>query len=200
MSDAARPLDLQTAAGWIRWTPPPKYIKEKDRVLPDGILVHSCRQRAVDLNRGFCPVDGGAKNQDVLDPRAYRDGKVQVLHVEGVCDDQNAEGDRPLQVGLAEELSACPERKMNSAIDLERWVGELAFRDQALMERKMAGFETTQIAHDLDQPYNVTYYREKQLGHELAKRAGVSIAGRKRRTSSSNSGAARSARAIQQIQ
>jgi hypothetical protein len=157
-----------------------RYAK-RGKVLPDAILVFSCRQRAVDLARHFVPADGTWRNQDVMDPRCFRDGKAELLRLDGVCDDQNAEGDRTLEIGLADELCQSTERKMNSAMDLEQWVGGLAFRDQALMAGKMAGFETTRLAHDLSLPYGVTYQREKQLGHELARRAGVSIAPREKR-------------------
>ena len=129
----------------------------------------------------FVPGGRRRRSQDVLDPRAYRDGKVQVLRINGIADDQNAEGDKSLQVGLAEEMAASPERKINSAIDLEAWIGGLTFRDQALMERKMAGFETSQTAHELGLPYGRTWRREKQLGQELAQRAGVRIGPRRRR-------------------
>ena len=169
------------------------YAIERGVILDDAILVRKCRWHACDLARQFVPGGRRRRSQDVLDPRAYRDGKVQVLRIDGALDDQSAEGDRPLQVGLAEEMAASPERKMNSAIDLQQWVGDLVFRDQALLERKMEGFETTQIAHELGTPYGVTYRREKELGQELAQRAGVLIAPRRRRqpTAVSSAGAAR---------
>lgn len=163
------------------WAMYKRYAK-RGVILDDAILVKKCRWSACDLGRHFVPADGCWRNRDVLDQRAYRDGHVQVLHIEGVLDDQNVEGDRSLQVGLAEELAASPERKMNSAMDLRKWVGGLTFRDQAIMQRKMEGFTTTEVAAELTQPYLVTYRLEKRLGMELARRAGVRIntAGKRR--------------------
>jgi len=121
------------------------YATDKGKVLDDGILVHSCRQRAVDLDRHFVPADDTWRNQDVLDPRAYRNGKVEVLRIDGIHEDGGAEGDRGLHVGFAEALASNPGRKIRSAIDLESWIGELSHRDRYIMEARMAGYSLGQI-------------------------------------------------------
>ena len=60
------------------WAMYSRYARDKDTVLDDAILVHSCRQRATDLGRRFVGNMGAScTNQDVLDPRAYRDGHVK---------------------------------------------------------------------------------------------------------------------------
>jgi hypothetical protein len=181
LSNAPTVEDRMQDALALTWAMFKRYA-QRGRVLDDAILVLKCRYCACDLARQFVPADGSWRNQDVMDVRAFRDGRVQVLRIDGVVDDQNVEGDRALQVGLAEEMAASPERKMNSALDLESWIGELTFRDRAIMQRKMEGYETTRVAHELGLPYMATYRREKQLGKELASRAGVRVqTGRRRR-------------------
>jgi len=120
-----------------------RYATDKGKVLDDGLLVHSCQQRAVDLDRHFVPADGTWRNQDVLDPRAYRNGKVEVLRIDGIQEDGGAEGDRGLHVGFAEALASNPARKIRSAIDLESWIGELSHRDRYIMAARMAGYSPT---------------------------------------------------------
>ena len=152
-----------------------RYATDKGKVLDDGILVHSCRQRAVDLDRHFVPADGTRRNQDLLDPRAFRDGKVEVLRIDGIHEDGGAEGDRGLNVGFAEALASNPALKIRSAIDLESWIGELSHRDRYIMEARMAGYSLGQIAADLDVSTSNIFARAKALGLELAARAGVRI-------------------------
>lgn len=156
-----------------------RYATEKNKVLDDGILVHSCRQRAVDLDRNFVPADG-RRGYDVLDPRNYRDGKVQVLRLDGIAEDQSSDGDRDIQVGYAEHMECNPARKIRSAIDLERWVGDQSFLDQHILARKYAGCSTAEVAKELEMPYSAVYQRTKERGLELARRAGVHIGGGRR--------------------
>ena len=162
------------ASTWAMFS---RYAKEKNVVLNDAILVHSCRQRATDLGRRFVGTMGAhGTNQDVMDPRAYRDGLVRVYRLGGIHDDEQAdETDRAIEVSLAECRAEDPEQKWNSAIDLERWVGEQMFQDQAILSGKMEGKSTKEIAHECHLPYLVTWRKEKVLGYELAARAGVEI-------------------------
>ena len=166
------------------WRMYSRYATEKDTVLSDAILVHSCRQRATDLNRRFVGSLGvHCTNQDVMDPRAYRDGHVRVYRLGGIHDDEQADGtDRAIEVSLAECRAEDPEERWNSAIDLEAWVGEQMFQDQAILSGKMEGKTTKEIAHETHLPYLVTWRKEKELGHDLADRAGVKIRTGKKRT------------------
>jgi len=153
-----------------------RYATEKGKILDDGILVHSCRQRAVDLDRRFVGKDGATcRNHDVYDPRCFRDGNVEVYRIDGVHDDDSPEGDRQVQIGWAEAMAANPGRKIRSAIDLETWIGELTYRDRYLMTQKMAGFSTAQIAADLNLSLGTVHQKLKKLGLELAARACVCI-------------------------
>ncbi len=167
------------ASTWAMFS---RYATEKDTVLSDAILVHSCRQRATDLNRRFVGTMGSrGTNKDVLDPRAYRDGLVRVYRLSGVNDEEAGdETDRTLEIGLAETMADDPEHRWISAMDLERWVGGQCFLDQGILEGKMLGKTTKEIAHETHLPYLVTWRREKALGHELADQAGVEIGKRSR--------------------
>ena len=164
------------------WAMYSRYAREKDTVLCDAILVHSCRQRATDLNRRFCGTMGAHRtNQDVLDPRCYRDGHVRVYRLGGIHDDEQIdETDRSIEVSLAESMAEDPEQRWISAIDLAAWVGEQTFQDQEILASKMMGQATKDVAYELHLPYLVTWRKEKALGHELATRAGVCIRSIKR--------------------
>ncbi len=159
------------------WAMFSRYATEKDIVLSDAILVHSCRQRATDLSRRFVGAQGArGTNQDVMDARCFRDGHVRVYRLGGIHDDEQAdENDRSIEISLVESMAEDPEEKWNSAIDLESWVGEQCFQNQAILTRKQEGYTTKDIAHQLHLPYLPTWRKEKALGHELAERAGIKI-------------------------
>ena len=82
--------------------------------------------------------------------------------------DEGRNGRRSEEVGLAREVAADPTHKLNSALDLEQWLGTLSHRDRHIMEGKRPGVSTRQIAHDLDLPYLTAWRLEKQLGRDLA--------------------------------
>jgi hypothetical protein len=181
LTDEATAEDRFQIAVALTWEMFARYAAERNVVLSDGILVHSCRQRAVDLDRDFVPADGGCRNQDVLDPRAYRDGKVEVLRLDGNAPNGSREPDRVLEISYAEAMALRPERKIHSAIDLEEWVAAQASLDQLLLEKRMAGYTLEQIAFDLDLTTSKVFERSRKLGLELAARAGVDIEGGRRR-------------------
>jgi hypothetical protein len=175
LTDLALAEDRLQTAICMTWEMFSRYAAEKNVVLSDGILVHSCRQRAVALNRDFVPADGRCRCHDVLDPRAYRDGKVEILHLDGFKPEDYRENDRALEIAFAEAMALRPERKMNSAIDLEAWVGNQTSCDQLILEKKMEGYGLEQIAYELDLPVWKVFDRAKKLGLELAGKMGVHI-------------------------
>ena len=73
------------------------------------------------------------------------------------------------------------EREMNSALDLEKWSSDLSFQEQDLMKKKYLGFATSEVAAHHDLGYQVCYRKIQDLGMDLAQRAGIRIAPRKRR-------------------
>mgnify|MGYP006971727775 CR=1 FL=1 len=165
------------------WAMYSRYAQEKDTVLCDAILVHSCRQRATDLDRRLVGTLGAhCTNQDVMDARAYRDGLVRVYRLNGTHDDEQIdETDRTVEIGLAESLTVAPEDQWISAMDLQAWVGDQTFQDQGILSRKMEGHTTKELAHEIHLPYLVTWRKEKALGADLAARAGVLIKSRGKR-------------------
>ena len=150
-------------------------IVNRGLVLDDGILVHACRQRAVDLDRSFVRAEGTRRLEDAMDPRAYQRGRVEVLRLDAWVEDDSEDESHPHQIGFSEELCTSPERKLNSAIDLDAWLDGLSARDYSLMEGRMAGYELERIGHDLGYSIPTTCRRVKKLGLDLAKRAGVHI-------------------------
>ena len=175
LTDETTAEDRMQIAICMTWEMFRRYAAERNVVLSDGILVHSCRQRAVDLDRDFVPSDGHCRNQDVLDPRAFRDGRVEVLRLDGPEPSAAREPDRTVEIGYAEAMALRPERKMNSAIDLEGWVGQQTSCDQLILEKKMEGYTLEQIAYDLDLTTSKVFDRSKALGLELAAKVGVHI-------------------------
>jgi len=175
LTDFAAAEDRLQIALAMTWEMFMRYAAEKNVVLSDGVLVHSCRQRAVDLDRDFVPADGRCRRRDVYDPRAYRDGKVEVVRLDGAAPNTAREPDRVLEISYAEAMSLRPERKIHSAIDLEQWVAAQTSLDQVILERRMAGYTLEQIAFDLDLTTSKVFERAKKLGLELASRAGVQI-------------------------
>ena len=158
------------------WETYTRYATEKGKILDDALIVHRCRLFAIDQPRRFVKADGThCRNQDVLDPRVYQTGLAVVLRLDWDEVDEGHNGRHSQEVGLAREVAADPTHKLNSALDLEKWIGELSHRDRHIMEAKWVGIETKQIAHDLDLSHATAWRIEKKLGYALAQRAGVRI-------------------------
>ena len=100
-----------------------------------------------------------------MDPRCYRDGKAE-LHRFDIA----PEGDRGLEIAYAEAFEVRTERRMNSAMDLECWIGELGSTDQLLLEMRMKGCTLQEISTEMGMPMGTVDYRLKKLGGLLAGR------------------------------
>lgn len=157
-----------------------RYALEKNKVLDDGILVHSCRQRATDLGRRFVR-DDAQPRRDVMHPMNYSQGKVEVYRLDGLLDD---DGDfvaqdevEALVPGLATTLQVNPQRDIISAVDLESWVTSLAPADRELLAMRQAGATLADIAEHLDVSISKVFSRMKTLGLLLADRACLPVAG-----------------------
>lgn len=164
---------MQDALG-IVWEMFERYATEKGQMLPDSILVHSCRQRAVERSRHYVPCEGAPRQNCVLDPRNYTDGSLEVLHLDGALgpDEDSREGDREL-LGLAVAMCPSPARKIISQIDLDAWLTGLASRDRRLLAMRAAGCTLAEIGTELDLSTSQVWSRCMALGAELAQRAGV---------------------------
>ena len=132
---------------------------DEGHLVDDALLVHHCKLRAIDLGRSVVPA-GGWKCRDVMDPRAHRSGKVEVVELED---------------GYAVEDGLSPGNKLNSAIDLESWLTNLNERDQAIIGCKLKGMNTSETARELGISITGAYQRERKLGRDLATRAGIPL-------------------------
>ena len=161
-----------------------RYALEKSKVLPDAILVYSCGRRAVDPGRHFARCGGSQRARDVLDSRNYANGRVAVLRLDGILQDDDGElpedGDNQL-LGLAAAMSCSMAKRLNSAIDLEAWLGGLDSDERWMLAARAAGYTLAKTAADLGCCLSTVFARTRQLGEELAARVGVKLHDQRRR-------------------
>ena len=158
-----------------------RYGTDKNKVLDDGILVHACKQRAVDLRRRFVR-DDAQPARDVMHPGNYNQGKVEVFRIDGLVDPETGEFIAQDEVealvpGLATALQVNPQRDIISAVDLERFLSGLTEKDQTLLEMRMAGATLKETAEKVGLSISTVFARLKALGLQLADRAGLAVAG-----------------------
>jgi hypothetical protein len=145
-------------------------------LLDDGILVHACRQRAVDLGRHL--VRGEHSKRDVLDPRNYHQGRVEVLHLDGLPDQEGVlpgEEDLAVHAALVDGLARDPRPELDSALDLTSWLATLPAHDQAMLAARYSGHTLQETALAMDSSLSAVFARLKRLGRELADHAGITI-------------------------
>jgi predicted RNA polymerase sigma factor len=138
------------------------------RVMPDALLVRACHLRAIDLTRRLAGADGAQPKKDVYDERAFKEGHVDLLRLDGVSD----EGDGTL-IGFAEPEVPNPARKLASAVDLERWVSGLGSEDRLMLALRQGGHTLTEIGTSIGRSTSFVFGRLHELGRELAERAGL---------------------------
>jgi hypothetical protein len=145
-------------------------------VLDDAVLVHHCRLRAVDLGRQL--VKGGQRLRDAMDPRNYHRGRLEVLRIDGIPDedgDLHGEEDGNVVIGLADGLAQDPTPRIIGAIDLADWARTLPEGDRAVLAARYEGHTLKETAEAMDSSISAVFSRLKRLGGELAHRAGVTI-------------------------
>ncbi|MDC3956265.1 hypothetical protein KEG38_20560 [Polyangium jinanense] len=143
---------------------------ERGELLDDAILVHACRLRATDPGRHYVPCEGYQRKRDVLDPRNYMQGNLEVLHLDDVADDME---DTSFSLGFAELDSTNPTRRIISAISLNEWLETLTPRDRELIELRAAGYDLDESAEKLGLTRFAVCRRVKELGELLAQHAGM---------------------------
>ena len=104
------------------------YGTQKNKVLPDAILVHAATLRAKE-GRRFVR-DDAQPARDAMHPGNYSQGKVEVYRIDGLVDPET--GDflaqnevEALVPGLATALQVNPQKDIISAVDLERFLNGL---------------------------------------------------------------------------
>jgi hypothetical protein len=144
--------------------------------LNTGLLVHMVRLRATDLGRRF--VRGGQPRRDVMDARNYFDGRTQVLHLDGLEDENegwSGEGDVGLQAVWRAATSADPAEELVGAIDLDSWLVSLGADDRDLLAGRLAGHSLQELAWRTNRSITAVFQQLRDLGTDLAEHAGVTV-------------------------
>lgn len=144
--------------------------------LDDALLVHHARLRAVDLARQL--VRSGQRKRDALDPRNYHQGRVEILRIDGLPDEDGTfrrEEDAEVVIGLADGLAQDPTPKIIGALDLAKWVNTLAPDDRAVLAARYEGHTLKEAAEAMGSTISPVFARLKRLGTELARRAEIEI-------------------------
>ncbi len=70
-----------------------QYVKSvaEGRPMDDGLLVHACHLRAIDLGRRLAGAGGSQPKRDVYDERHYKEGRLELLRLDGLVDDGDEE-------------------------------------------------------------------------------------------------------------
>jgi hypothetical protein len=148
----------------------------RGELMDDALVVFAARRRALDIRRRF--VKGGQPRRDAMCHANYVDNKVQVLHLDGLEDEDDGwrgEGDVGLQIAWAAALTEDPCERLDSALDLERWVETLRDDDRAVLGLRYSGCTLTETAAAVGSSTSATFAKLRRLGAELAARAGVSL-------------------------
>ena len=90
------------------------------------------------------------------------------------------EGDRALHLALYSEFAGDPTDTIVSAIDAESWLSGLDAPDRELAARRLAGFTLGEVADDLCRSVSSVFSRGRELGTELAERAGIDVKRRRK--------------------
>ncbi|MBI5068616.1 MAG: hypothetical protein HZB56_10280 [Deltaproteobacteria bacterium] len=149
--------------------------------LDNALLVHAVKLRAIDHRRQL--PRGGQPRRDALHFANFVDGKVVVHRLDGLLDDDgdfNGEGDTDLQSAWLAATSADPADTLASAVDLRDWVAALSARDRELVTTRFSGATLAEVAAATGMSISAVFSRLKRLGQELARRAGMTIPGRRR--------------------
>jgi hypothetical protein len=139
------------------------------RSMPDALLVRACHMRAMDLGRRLAGADGAQPKKDVYDERNFKEGHVELLRLDGVYED----GDGPAFIGFGEPEVPNPARRLASAVDLERWVAGLGDQDRLMLALRQGGHTLTEIGTTLGRSTSLVFGRLRELGRQLAERAGL---------------------------
>lgn len=145
--------------------------------LDDALVVHAVRLRAQDLRRQL--PRGGQPRRDAMHRSNYVDGRVEVLHLDGLLDDDTfaSEEDRAVHLALARCTSRDPAPFLDSAIDLGAWLAEQEADDRDLLAARYSGDSLKEIAAATGRSISATFQRLRRLGRDLAQRSMVAAGG-----------------------
>ena len=140
--------------------------------LDDALVVHAVRLRAQDLRRQL--PRGGQARRDVMHRSNYVDGKVEVLHLDGLMDEDGDfanEEDRAVHLAISHRTSRDPAPFLDSAIDLGAWLAELDGDDRAIVAARYAGDSLKEIGAATGKSISATFSRLRSLGRDLMSRS-----------------------------
>jgi len=140
---------------------------------PELALVrHCCKCRTVDRSHRLDSGDRRHWTSDVYAKQGRNGVELRRLQLVDLEDDR-VEQDPNL--GLAEPGCQDPTEKLDSAIDLEAWLKHLSARDRTLLAMKQAGYGLEEIGRKLKTTSSTAWKHGRELGAELAERAGITI-------------------------
>ena len=158
------------AAGWRWYSQQVALGREPDVAL----AVHAVRLRMVDRTRRFVCGDRTRWRSDVYEAQG-RDVELRrldsVMHDDG--DDDETREDQSL--GLARLGLNNPEANVISELDLTDWLETLPTTEREMLELRGAGYGLAEIAKATARSVAGVSRRTRQLGEQLALRAGVVI-------------------------
>jgi hypothetical protein len=142
------------------------------RLLDDALLVHIAYLRAIDLGRRVAGAQGARSRSDVFDERNYKDGRVDLLRLDGLLDDGDEEqGLFDWSLATGSDVAW----RLASAIDLERWVSSLDEGDRRMLALRQAGHTLAEISLVTGRSMSFVCARLRELGEELAARMGIKL-------------------------
>jgi hypothetical protein len=109
--------------------------------------------------------------RDAMDERNRFDGRVEVVHLEGIFEEDAGHGDRAIAIGLADAGAPNPAARLDSAIDLRTWLDGLDNDDRHLLELRAAGCGLAECAVVVGVTTSSASCRLRLLGQALAARA-----------------------------
>jgi hypothetical protein len=146
------------------------------------VLVCVCRRRAVDLSRHL--VKGQHSLKDPLDPRAFHQSRVELVHLDGLPGEDaelGPDGDRDLEATIFDRETANRTSALISTISLGEWLEKLTNTDLMLVTRRLEGYTLTEISNEAGKSITVTCQRLRLLGQDLAQHAQLPVPKRARK-------------------
>jgi predicted transcriptional regulator len=110
------------------------------------------------------------------------DGKVEVLHLDGLMGDDGVfanEEDRAVHLAISRRTSRDHAPFLDSAIDLGAWLTQLAKANRELLAGRLAGHSLRELALRGDRSISCVFQQLHTLGADLAQHAGIVVAKRK---------------------
>ncbi len=150
--------------------------------LDDALVVHAVKLRAQDLRRQL--PRGGQARRDVMHRSNYVDGKVEVLHLDGLMDEDGDfanEEDRAVHLAISHRTSRDPAPFLDSAIDLGAWLTQLVSANRELLAGRLAGHSLRELALRGDCSISNVFQQLRTLGADLAQYAGIVVLKGKRK-------------------